>query len=542
MNVRLPRQRKVFLKRSVTSFIIFMMVFAPLLIPRERVWAQIATVEAPGSPLLLSTLAIAGSVATIAGIKAAETTYVAPKDWMDRIAVLIGRAAIRSLTASIVSWINNGFQGNPAFVSDIEGYFRDVADQAIGEFINSTDFAFLCKPFQANIRIALIQQFAKKPKPMCRLSTISKNIDQFISGNFYDGGWRSWFVLTTDPYGNEYSSFINSSIDVQARILTAQGVKKTQLDFGRGFLSLEECTTYDYNDGSVEDRTYSLGGTLGNDSTELLGDNARSTAISGNSPNRRCSIVTPGAAIETQLGQVFGSDLRQLELANSFNQILDALMGQLIKQVFLGAGGLAGVSRPSSSTGTSFIQSYGTASNQTGVTNSKQDMTDAIASGLRNENEYKKLKNDMSASVTSTGALLESLAACYAEKLSPQGSIYGDQRTIAQERLAQASSTIAGKITPSKKEFSDQIKSAELNILLLTSLQDDVARVTSESGLLAPAKEFAKLQASGRMHNEISVADAQQQRATLVPEMDTIAAETRKNIEICKVFPNPLTP
>ncbi len=509
------------LKKCGSLVAIVALVLAPLSIPRGTVRAQLSTIEAPVSPLLIATLAIAA-------IKTAETNYTAPRDWLDRIALLIGRAAIRTLTASIVSWINTGFQGNPAFVTDVRGYFQDVADQVLGEFIAGTDLAFMCKPFQANIRIALIQQFAKKPKPFCRLSTISRNIDRFISGTFYDGSWKSWFVLTTDPYGNEYSSFINSSIQVQGSILTAQGAKKAELDFGRGFLSLSECRDV-YESGEV-DVSYGItaaGESIGNTTSQL---------------NRTCSIVTPGAAIENQIADTFGSEFRQLELANSFNQILDALIGQLIKQVFLSAGGLAGVSKPTSSTGTSFIQSYGSTPNQVGVANSKQDLTSAISNGLRNENTYKKLKGEMFASVNATGPLLETLVACYTEKLSPQNGISGDARTVAQERLSAASSTIAGKITPSRKEFSDQIKSAELNIILLTSLQEDVARATNESHLLAPAKEFVNLQTSGRMHTDTSVLDAQQQHASLVPEMSALAETTKKDIEVCKVYPNPLTP
>ncbi len=512
-------KRHVF-KKTASALLLTALVLAPLAIPvrSAHAVALVITQEQPTSPLFIA------SMTTIA-----KNNGVAPIDWLDRMAILIARAAVRALTASIVSWINTGFEGNPAFVSDIQGYFRDVADQALGEFIAGTEFAFLCKPFQANIRLALIQQFAKKPKPICRLSSISKNIDQFISGNFYDGGWKSWFVLTTDPYGNEYSSFVNSSLQVQARILTAQGTKKAELDFGRGFLSLSECRdVYESGEVDVSYGTTVAGESIGNTASGL---------------NRTCSIVTPGTAIENQLTNVVGSDLRQLELASSFNQILDALMGQLIKQVLLGAGGLAGVSKPTSSTGSSFIQSYGAASNQTGISNSKQDMTDAIAGGLKNENEYKKLKGEMLASVTVTGSLLGSLAACYTEKLLPQSGIYGEQRTVAQGRLAQASSTIAEKIAPSKKEFGDQIRSAELNIILLSSLQDDIARVKSEFDLLTPGKELAKLQSSGRMHGEYSVADARQQRDALVAEMDALAETTKKDIDACKVYPNqPTTP
>ena len=53
-----------------------------------------------------------------------------------------------------------------------------------------------------------------------------------------------------------------------------------------------------------------------------------------------CVTQTPGAAIESQLSNTLGSDLRGLEIAQSIDQIVAALVGQLVTQAMGGIGGL----------------------------------------------------------------------------------------------------------------------------------------------------------------------------------------------------------
>jgi hypothetical protein len=53
----------------------------------------------------------------------------------DRLAVMITNQIIQRMTASIVNWINTGFQGSPAFLTNPEAFFTDVGDQITGEFL-----------------------------------------------------------------------------------------------------------------------------------------------------------------------------------------------------------------------------------------------------------------------------------------------------------------------------------------------------------------------------------------------------------------------
>ena len=77
---------------------------------------------------------------------------------------LAAKVFLRAMVRSIIQWINSGFQGAPAFVTDLRGFLVDVADEIAGEFIYQSDaLRFLCSPFQLDVRIALAGTYSRGP-------------------------------------------------------------------------------------------------------------------------------------------------------------------------------------------------------------------------------------------------------------------------------------------------------------------------------------------------------------------------------------------
>ncbi len=133
-----------------------------------------------------------------------------------------------------------------------------------------------------------------------------------------------------DPYCAEFvaqEELINSlDSDIQERL--------SELSYGRGFMSWKNCPDYEQEDGV--DTT--IGGASLSDEDQMVG----------------CTISTPGSVIESQLEHQLGSGVRQLEIADSINEIVGALAAQIVKQA-LGGSGLLGASQPSEGGGRSFL-------------------------------------------------------------------------------------------------------------------------------------------------------------------------------------------
>src|SRR3990167_52156 len=53
---------------------------------------------------------------------------------LDSIATIVAKNIIKKLTAQTVNWINSGFKGNPAYVTNPGQFFLDIGDNEASRF------------------------------------------------------------------------------------------------------------------------------------------------------------------------------------------------------------------------------------------------------------------------------------------------------------------------------------------------------------------------------------------------------------------------
>jgi hypothetical protein len=109
--------------------------------------------------------------------------------------------------------------------------------------------------------------------------------------------------MTQVSSNNPYGSFLDAKATIQSDQARQVEIATMQANWGQGFLSYDKCTT-------------------------------------GPNGGQTCITKTPGSVINGQLEKVLGSEVDQLNLTNDFNQIMTALLGQLVKRVFSSAQGL----------------------------------------------------------------------------------------------------------------------------------------------------------------------------------------------------------
>lgn len=216
---------------------------------------------------------------------------------LDAAAYALAKQLLRTLVQDVISWINSGFRGSPAFVTDLDGYLLSIADQAAGDFIYGRELGFLCSPFQLNVRAALEIQYQKSKdfgyKSQCTLSGVLQNVQNFAQGLTT---WSDWFQVTTRTENNQYGALYLAQTELEAKIVNAQGEEIKLLDFGSGFLSMKECTPIE-------------GG------------------------GEHCIVTTPGDVIADQLNKALGAGQDELIAADEINELISALLSQLVQQV-----------------------------------------------------------------------------------------------------------------------------------------------------------------------------------------------------------------
>ncbi len=129
---------------------------------------------------------------------------------------------------------------------------------------------------------------------------------------------------------NPYGAALLANQAITTPVANAQSQQNKELAAGNGFLSFR-----------------------GNCQTSTTGKSTASSTGTSLSPSSGCqsqNITTPGSVIGNSLYKSLGSGIDTLVTANQFDEIVNALLGQLMNHV-LGSGGLAGISQPSAATG-----------------------------------------------------------------------------------------------------------------------------------------------------------------------------------------------
>jgi hypothetical protein len=287
------------LKKIITFFVICVLAFNTAVPAVNAIVPAIPIIEGPLGPVPTSDKAIRLKEV---GITKWGITW--PGVTLDGIVILATKALLQQLSDDVVTWINNGFDGGPGFATDPADFFLGVADQVAIPFIEDVGLSALCSPFRAQIEGALrISYNSSLPQRdryvgSCTISGIVGNFENFLSGDFAEGGWEGWITMTQNQDSNPFGAMITAQSTLAARIASATGIAEQELSWSKGFLSSREC--------------------------------------SGTGSEEVCVTTTPGTVIEGQLQKVLGSEINQLELADELDEMIGALLGQLAARVFGG--------------------------------------------------------------------------------------------------------------------------------------------------------------------------------------------------------------
>lgn len=306
------------------------------------------SVEKAHAQLPVTDVAVLAAVSTTGGTTAAQTTYTAHiKPILDGLQWAVAKAAIQAITKSMVNWINSGFNGSPAFVTNLQQNLLGVSDGAANAFfaaLSNHSGNTIASPFQNAITQQLRNDYysstGRSVAGGYNLNQFSSNPAAFLAGTNFGGtgGFSAWFAAVGNNQNNPYGAAYAQQNALNSAIYSATTNQLNELNWGKGFLSWKgPCTS-------------KAPTAIAND--DYAAAAASATSLSGANNCTSNSIKTPGSIIEDTLGITATSPLRQLELSNSINQIVGALASQLINQV-VGATGLSGVSQPSAGGGPS---------------------------------------------------------------------------------------------------------------------------------------------------------------------------------------------
>lgn len=477
---------------------------------------------------------MSGPIAPIASFKTANAQGTVPVNTMfnfhsiqdhlktftlDRLAVMAANQILQKMTASVVNWINTGFQGNPTFLTDPEGFFLDIGDQLTGQFLYELGVpGVVCEPFGLDLRIgiAMNQAYGYMPRYTCTLGTVIGNtmdaidrgvsIDvvndpyglnlgkltnpsadllndpnsisvnnagmrEFMRGDFRYGGWPGFLAMTMQPQNNPNMAYLQAQADLENRIAARRAQINSDLDRGSGFLSFEKCQNvtmndlqYDYGINDREMATLGKSGAL-----DVNWNNQRSTVKrkintqTGAVSYQSCETQTPGSVIGGTLQRQLNVPQDKLVLVKTISDSIDAVLGALVNQML--SQGLASLSkRGSGYSGNSYLRSLALEADSRNSTDARlvnQRLKDSYNSFLAMASSSANMYDDSINKMNEVKAEFISAQACLEGKVSELDmNTQRAEYTAAETRIANIRGKIFSEVDPAILTYTN--KKAEI--------------------------------------------------------------------------------
>lgn len=416
------------------------------------------------------------------------------KTVQDCLTRIVAKIALQQITASIVDWINSGFNGQPSFVQDYEQFFTDIADKSAGEFIEGSGLSFLCSPFKLQVKIAIAQSYASRKSSSassCTLSSVVGNVDNFFKNSFSDnGGWPGFLEVTTNAGNNPYGAFINGQIALNNQVIKDVNIGGLNIS-PEGYLGVTEeydckVVTKDPVDGPV----------------------------------RECKtrITTAGHTVAAIADKTFAIPIDENLLADSFDEIISALMNQLITKVlYSGVSNLNG----------------GDTGQQRGI-DAAQTLLTNLQTSSRYAQQYGSAQQGSISDIQVAQAQLTTLGNCWATAASST-TLTPTQTAQAAANASVANDTIVN-LESRVTLFNNNILKSNSAVVKLEEMQTSALTATTLKEVQALQKKFDEAQNSGTLITQSAVTSAQQDRQTLQSEMNGINQNTSAQLSQCYAF------
>jgi hypothetical protein len=424
---------------------------------------------------------------------------------LDGLVVLVREVLIANITRSIVNWINSGFNGQPSFVQNLGGFLLNVADEVAGTFIEGSELAFLCSPFNLDVRLALaLDYYAQfRDRTACTLTGALQNIQDAFD---YDTGlgWDAWYDMSVNSNNNAVGAFTTAQYGLRVAAVNAQGQQKTILDWGNGFRPFEQCD---------------------------IGEDAFGQST------RECQTVTPGVVINEQLNNTISTGQRQLELADEIDEIIGALLGQLSQQILSGGGGLFGLSQSSFSR-PSYLDQLTAQSEQETQAGLQSAGLSTADGGIELEQQYIDTKKTSLQRLSSSENALHTLRSCYATKATDT-SLSGSDVAFAQQQITLTDTTLTTSINPLINSTVNDIADGESNIQSLVLINNHLEQASSLVSVQRIIDtELNPLIDNRILHTQQDLSVARQQGADLGDFLASLDAQTNLGIATCEDLGN----
>ncbi len=309
---------------------------------------------------------------------------------LDLAANGLKKAILQGIVQSLTKWVKGGYKGMPSFLSDPQQFLNDASGGLLGNFTNGDGGKLICSHFKVPLKFAINEMIKSniayggyssnegehddplydkdgynlppEDMPVCSIPPmLADKIDQTDYfgkvQNFIDpktgelDTQRYWaeMMAAYAPENNFSIATFNAKAVLGAKIDAIKKENEEDIKRGNGFMSIRQCKKVGASGYSVKEAWQAC-----MEKYQACKNNPKNTAEScdaakdvcvRNNVNKGktvCHYTTPGAVVENEVAETVGVERRSVELADSFNELIFALVQQLLKGIFQKDDGMSG--------------------------------------------------------------------------------------------------------------------------------------------------------------------------------------------------------
>lgn len=269
-------------------------------------------------------------------IKEEEKKNNRRQECLNGIAYGAAKTLLQQVSSKTLTWINKGLGGNPTYVQDITSQLQTVRDEKLQTYLDGAQNSNSI--FGNALRSTITQQTTGLTDGYLNKVMNTPEARQYdaFQKNFSSGGWGALLNMNNNPIGATFNSAekLQKTIDVDQESLT------NEVQRNNGFLDMRECVEYEKikpsNTPGANTGPTCNGGVPRDElppTVTCIPDRVTDTSSTSGSNKLEClryRTVTPGSLISNQAQNILGSPTRQLEMADSINEILGAFFDQVL--------------------------------------------------------------------------------------------------------------------------------------------------------------------------------------------------------------------
>ncbi len=268
------------------------------------------------------------STAVTSALTEGSTGSLFTKEYiLDQIAFILAKEALQSVIDEVIDFSGSGYDGAPAFVTNIRSHMLALGDLVADDFINQfLSEGMIDSPFRNTISSSLRGEYYRSTGPNAYFNVNRYTLDQFsddpeafLRGDFGRGGIEAWIQTWRNPQNNPFGAYERANSELSRRIISAQTDRSSELDRNSGFLNYCEDPPADASEGE--------------ETAETEGE-ATSLQAPATGGGPKCQTKTLGSTLNAALEKSIGAPIDQYVEADELNEVMTALVQALVTSVF----------------------------------------------------------------------------------------------------------------------------------------------------------------------------------------------------------------